>query len=66
MGSRLRALRTLKNVPAKKIAETLNITIDSYYLKERGKNRFTLDEAKKIADMLKMSIEEVFYSTSNI
>nr|DAN05301.1 MAG TPA: helix-turn-helix domain protein [Caudoviricetes sp.] len=66
MGSRLRALRTLKNVPAKKIAETLNITIDSYYLKERGKNRFTLDEAKKISDILKMSIEEVFYSTSNI
>lgn len=66
MGSRLRALRTLKNVPAKKIAETLNITIDSYYLKERGKNRFALDEAKKIADILEMSIEEVFYSTSNI
>lgn len=66
MGNRLRALRTLKKISAKQLAENLSITIDSYYLKERGKNRFTLDEAKKISDILEMSIEEVFYGTSNI
>lgn len=66
MENRLKALRTLKNISVKEIAEVLGITRDSYYLKERKKNKFTLDEAKKIADMMQMSIEEVFYNTSNI
>ena len=66
MGNKLKALRSLHNVSAKEIAESLSITAQSYYFKEKGKTQFTLDEAKKIADIFNSTIDEVFYNTSKI
>jgi len=37
---------------------------NAYSQKERGERKFTLEEAKKIADFFGMTIEEIFFEDS--
>ena len=63
MFENLRKLRREKNINAKDIAEKLGLkTEGAYYKKETGSVPFTLEEGKIVADILKMPIEEIFFT----
>ena len=68
MGLRiLKSKRILFNLTQEEIAKEVGINIKSYNLKENGKREFTLDEAKKISNLLKLNLNEVndiFYDSS--
>lgn len=60
----LRRARKEKGIPAQEMAELLGLqTKAAYYKKETGATKFTLDEARLVADMLGMPIEKVFPQT---
>ena len=60
MGPRiLKSKRVLFDLTQEEIAKELGINIKSYNLKENGKREFTLDEAKKISNLLKLNLNEV-------
>ncbi len=62
MFEKLRALRQEKGIPGEKLAEILGLeTKSAYYKKETGSIKFTIYEAKKIADFFGMSIEQIFF-----
>ena len=55
----LNSKRILFNLTQEEIAKEVGINIKSYNLKENGKREFTLDEAKKISNLLKLNLNEV-------
>lgn len=59
--NKLRMARVSKGLTQIEFSEQVGISVSSYRLKEQGKVSFTLEEAKRIADFLCMSIEEIFY-----
>ena len=60
MGPRiLKSKRILFILTQEEIAKEVGINIKSYNLKEYGKREFTLDEAKKISNLLKLNLNEV-------
>ena len=60
MGLRiLKSKRILFNLTQEEIAKELGINTKSYNLKENGKREFTLDEAKKIINLLELNLNEV-------
>ena len=60
MGLRiLKSKRILFNLTQEEIAKEVGINIKSYNLKENGKREFTLDEAKKIINLLELNLNEV-------
>ena len=44
------------------MADKLGITLQNYYQKENGIREFKLSEAKKIADLFDVSIEDIFFA----
>lgn len=58
---RLRSLRVLKSLNMHEFAEKVDIKYSTYCTREQGKTELTLSEAKRIADFLGMTIEDVFY-----
>ncbi|ANN34908.1 transcriptional regulator [Bacillus thuringiensis serovar coreanensis] len=42
------------------IANLINVAPKTYYLKEHGKNDFTLKEAQKLASYFKTTVDELF------
>ena len=60
MGLRiLKSKRILFNLTQEEIAKEVGINIKSYNLKENGKRELTLDEAKKISNLLELNLNEV-------
>ena len=60
MGPRiLKSKRVLFDLTQEEIAKEVGINIKSYNLKENGKREFTLDEAKKISNLLELNLNEV-------
>lgn len=60
MGLRiLKSKRILFDLTQEEIAKEVGINIKSYNLKENGKREFTLDEAKKISNLLELNLNEV-------
>lgn len=58
---RLRKLRKARGITAKKMAEALGLkTVGAYYKKECGMNKITVEEAKIIASVLGVSMDETF------
>ena len=55
----LKSKRILFNLTQEEIAKEVWINIKSYNLKENGKREFTLDEAKKISNLLELNLNEV-------
>lgn len=68
MGLRiLKSKRILFNLTQEEIAKEVGINLKSYNLKENGKREFTLDEAKKISNLLELNLNEVndiFFNSS--
>ena len=62
MFSNLRKIRQNKNIKASEMAKKIGLkTEGAYYKKESGRVPFTLNEGKLVADMLDMSIEDIFF-----
>ncbi len=58
---KLRDLRNQQGIKAKEMAELLGLKTEAaYYKKECGKTRFSLQEAKIIADFFGKKIEDIF------
>ncbi len=59
----LRLVRISRNVSVKELAKELSLKTEcTYYKKENGSLRFSLLEAKKLADFYQMTIEELFFN----
>ena len=58
----IKTVRLQKKVLAKTICELIGVKRITYYKKESGTVKFSLDEAKKISDYFKMPIEEIFFT----
>lgn len=62
MYKKLREIRNKKSIPIDTFKNLLGLkTKAAYYKKENGNVKFTLNEAKIIADFLKLPIEEIFF-----
>lgn len=61
----LKNIRKKYNLKQREIAEAVGITTSYYGMIERGVRNPTLDLAKKIAEFLNTSIEEIFFEDKN-
>lgn len=62
MYSRLRNIRNKKNITAREMADLLGLKTEAaYYKKESGLIKFSLEEAKIVADRLGLTVEEIFF-----
>ncbi|MCT4663362.1 MAG: helix-turn-helix domain-containing protein [Tissierellales bacterium] len=65
MFEKLREIRNRKNICAMEMAEMLGLkTPAAYYKKENGTIKFSLEEAEKIAKLLELPIEVIFFKKS--
>lgn len=59
--NKLKTIRENQNIKQDEMAKYLGVSPSTYFKKESGYSRFSLIEAKKIADYFKMTIEEIFF-----
>lgn len=57
----LKFYRRKNRITQAEIAKILGIDQSSYSRKEKGDAQFTIAEAKKLSEILKMSIEDLFF-----
>lgn len=63
MYEKLRRIRNKLNISAREMADLLNLkTENAYYKKENGNIKFSLEEAKLVANRIGRPIEEIFYA----
>lgn len=55
-------MREQENIKQEEFADILNMSLCNYNKKESGKIRFSLIEAKIIADYFGKTIEEIFFA----
>ena len=60
---KIRELRVSKGLTGEDMSTVIGTNAATYYKKEMGMLRFSLQDAKKIADFFKSTIEDVFYSS---
>lgn len=65
MGNRVKALRVLKGIKQKDIANKLGISVNAYSLKESNKQNFTLQQSKIVADMFGVTVDELFFADTD-
>ncbi|UXS60986.1 helix-turn-helix transcriptional regulator [Staphylococcus ureilyticus] len=53
--------RDRKNLNQEEIAKLLNISLQSYCNKEKGKTNFVLSEMHTLAKFFKMSLDDLFW-----
>lgn len=64
MYKNLRKIRLERGIKARELAEKIGLKTEAaYYKKETGIVPFTLEESKIIANILKLSIEEIFFKS---
>ena len=62
MYKKLKEIRNKKSISIDTLKNLLGLkTKAAYYKKENGNVKFTLTEAKLIADLLKLPIEKIFF-----
>jgi len=66
MNRKLKALRQLNEMTQSEVAKLLEINIHTYLNKETGKTPFTINEAKKLSDLFKTPIEDIFFKQNVI
>jgi putative transcriptional regulator len=59
----IKELRELNDMRQRDMAKLLSISPCNYSKKENGNIRFTLEEAKTIADYFNKDIEEIFFES---
>lgn len=60
--SKIKIMRENAGIEQKTMAEMLKISPANYCKKENGIIKFSLVEAKKLADFFKKNIEEIFFA----
>ena len=60
MFRKLKSLLIINGMTQQDLANVLSLSTSALNLKINGKSEFTLTEAKRISDYIKMSIEDVF------
>lgn len=61
--TKLRKIRNGRNISAREMADLLGLRTEAaYYKKESGAIKFSIEEAKKIAQKLEMQIDEIFFA----
>lgn len=58
----LRKIRKENFMPAIVLAEAIGKKVSTYYQKECGKINFTIEEMEKIAKMLEVTEQEIFFN----
>ena len=64
MLNRIRELRLKNKLSCKQMADLIGVSKASYSKKENGLVKFSLKEAKIIADKFNESIEKIFFTSS--
>lgn len=59
---KVRELREEAGIKQEEFAEMLEMSPANYSKKERGEIKYSLEEAKKVADFFEKSIEEIFFA----
>lgn len=62
MNKKLKAFRNFKELTQEDTAKLLGISPHTYFNKETGKSAFTIDEAKKLTDILGVTVDEIFFN----
>ena len=62
MYEKLRETRNSSNTQLSDLLNLLGVTKATYYRKETGCIKFSLEEAKKIADFFGKKVEEIFFA----
>lgn len=57
---KLRDMREDMDITQKKVAGMLNLTLSGYSRKENGNRGFTIEEAKKLAKIFHVTMDELF------
>lgn len=60
MQEKLLLIRKNKNITQQELANYIGISVNQYSLKEKGKYNFNCAEMFKIAEYLKMNIDDIF------
>ena len=60
--SKLEALIAKHNIKKKEVAELLDLTYNAFYRKMNSKRKFTLKEAKELANFFGVTIDDLFFS----
>lgn len=60
MQEKLLLIRKNKNITQQELANCIGISVNQYSLKEKGKYNFNCNEMFKIAEYLKMNIDDIF------
>ena len=58
---KVKKLRLSRNLSQERIAGWLNMSVSTYSKKENGRLKWSLEEAKKLAEYFGMTIEEIFF-----
>lgn len=61
LNDKLRELRLSKNLSGDDMAKLLGLSKGTYSKKENGTVKFSLIEAKRISEVFKKNIEEIFF-----
>jgi len=62
IGCRIAELRAAKGLPAEKVAQELNLTVDQYVAREEGRERFYASQLFQLADLLNVGMAEFYRS----
>lgn len=62
MHRKLKALRQLNGLTQEDTAKLLGLSLHTYNNKENNRTKFSLDEAKKIADLFKTTVDDIFFN----
>ena len=60
--NKLKSLRAEHDFNQQDIADYLGIKRTTYHNKETGKNDFTVSEAKQLAQLFNLSIDDIFFT----
>jgi putative transcriptional regulator len=58
---KLKSLRVMRNICQKEMSVKLGMAVSTYNLKENGVRQFTVEEAKKIVEILETPFDEIFF-----
>ena len=58
---KLKSLRVLAGLSQQDMAEELGLTRETYCKKENGRDSFSLEEAKHLADFFEGTVDEIFF-----
>lgn len=64
IGNFIKSKRLAKNISTKEVAKSLNTSVEQYTQYENGETSIYIDDLIKIADIVDVSVQELFYEYS--